>query len=342
MGTIVDTSKMDVASKVLEKIVSPFRRSSTASLLSEVEVYKHSHNATLAWQKLSVKQTVKKLKPLEYNTPVQDSHLRVVCISDTHSQTDNSKLSVIEQFPRGDVLLHAGDFTNIGQPKEVYEFNKWLGLLPHPVKIVIAGNHDLMFQPEHLHTKWTRFGLEPSKVKQQMETLGVSHVRELLTNCTFLQDSETEVCGVRIYGSPWQPEFCDWAFNLPRGQACLDKWNLIPAGIDILLTHGPPVGYGDLTSDAVRAGCVELLHTIQHRVKPKYHVAGHIHGGYGMTTDGDTVYINASTCDHRYRPIHPPIIFDVQIPKGHSKRELLEVVTMTSQDKSWPDKNIST
>ena len=27
------------------------------------------------------------------------------------------------------------------------------------------------------------------------------------------------------------------------------------------------------------AGCVDLLHTIQTRVKPKYHVFGHIHEG---------------------------------------------------------------
>ena len=31
--------------------------------------------------------------------------------------------------------------------------------------------------------------------------------------------------------------------------------------------------------DGMRAGCVELLSTIQHRVKPKYHLFGHIHEG---------------------------------------------------------------
>lgn len=38
-------------------------------------------------------------------------------------------------------------------------------------------------------------------------------------------------------------------------------------------------GYKDTCSDGFRAGCAELLTTIQNRVKPKYHVFGHIHEG---------------------------------------------------------------
>lgn len=76
-----------------------------------------------------------------------------------------------------------------------------------------------------------------------------------------------------------QPEFCKWAFNVPRGEACLSKWEMIPSDTDILITHTPPVGHGDLCCSGVRAGCVELLSTVQNRVKPKYHVFGHIHEG---------------------------------------------------------------
>ena len=100
-----------------------------------------------------------------------------------------------------------------------------------------------------------------------------------LTNCTYLEDSGTSVFGLHIYGTPWQPEHCGWAFNLPRGRPLLDKWDAIPEGTDILVTHTPPVGYGDHCSTGVRAGCVELLHTVQERVRPKYHVYGHIHEG---------------------------------------------------------------
>ena len=49
--------------------------------------------------------------------------------------------------------------------------------------------------------------------------------------------------------------------------------------------------------------------------------------GYGVWTDGTTTYINASTCNRRYKPINAPIVFDYPIPEGHSKDELLQSVT---------------
>jgi Icc-related predicted phosphoesterase len=126
-----------------------------------------------------------------------------------------------------------------------------------------------------------------------------------------LEDESLELFGIKFYGTPWQPEFHRWAFNLPRGRPILDKWNLIPADTDILITHTPPVGFGDLTATGIRAGCVDLLNTIQQRVKPKYSIFGHIHEAYGVTSDGKTVFINASTCDINYMPNNPPIVFDI-------------------------------
>ena len=76
-----------------------------------------------------------------------------------------------------------------------------------------------------------------------------------------------------------QPEFYGWAFNLPRGGACQAKWDLIPDKVDVLMTHGPPLGHGDTLQSGGRSGCVNLLHTIQQRVQPKYHIFGHIHEG---------------------------------------------------------------
>ncbi|XP_060573835.1 metallophosphoesterase MPPED2-like [Ruditapes philippinarum] len=161
--------------------------------------------------------------------------------------------------------------------------------------------------------------------EQLLVKYGVQNVKELMTNCVYLEDAGIDVCGVHIYGSPWQPRFCDWGFNLDRGMECLKKWNLIPENTDILVTHGPPIGHGDMCFDGNRAGCVELLSTIQKRVKPKYHIFGHIHEGYGVTTDGHTTYINASTCTLRYKPDHEPIVFDIPIPEGHEKDELLKI-----------------
>ena len=50
-------------------------------------------------------------------------YLRFVCISDTHSLTDEMPTAI----PNGDILLHAGDFTCRGHIEEIEKFNKFLG-----------------------------------------------------------------------------------------------------------------------------------------------------------------------------------------------------------------------
>ncbi|KAG8001146.1 Metallophosphoesterase MPPED2, partial [Nibea albiflora] len=114
--------------------------------------------------------------------------------------------------------------------------------------------------------------------------------------------------------TPW---FNGWGFNLPRGQSLLDKWNLVPEGIDILMTHGPPLGFRDwVPKELQRVGCVELLNTVQKRVRPKLHAFGGIHEGYGIMTDGYTTFINASTCTVSFQPTNPPIVFDLPNPSS--------------------------
>ena len=101
------------------------------------------------------------------------------------------------------------------------------------------------------------------------------------------------------YGARHGRQFCDWAFNLPRGEPIREKWRLIPTGVDVLLTHGPPLGHGDTTHNRVRAGCLDLLAEVQQRVRPQVHAFGHIHEAYGATSDGVTTYLNAATCTIR-------------------------------------------
>ncbi|KAK9496616.1 hypothetical protein O3M35_013099 [Rhynocoris fuscipes] len=281
-----------------------------------IEVHPLTSNPTRAWKELANTQKVVKINvPVPSKTPSSDK-LRIVCMSDTHSLTPHIKFHI----PNGDVFIHAGDFTRCGAEDEVVDFNNWIGKLPHKHKIVIAGNHELSFDRTFTHP------LSPNIVKT-IPTLGLprnniaeavtaSNIKERLTNCVYLQDEAINISGLKIYGTPWQPEFHRWAFNLPRGEECLKKWNLIPDDTDILVTHTPPIGHGDLCCTGVRAGCVELLATVQRRVKPKYHVFGHIHEGYGVSTDGNVIYVNASTCNINYLPINPPIVFDISIPQG--------------------------
>jgi Icc-related predicted phosphoesterase len=190
--------------------------------------------------------------------------LTIVCVSDTHGAHDRTEV------PDGDILVHAGDLTRHGQLADVTEFNRWLGTLQHRHKVVVAGNHDFCFERE------------PDRARAR------------LTNAIYLRDEAVTVEGVRFYGSPWQPWFLDWAFNLPRGPEIAAKWALIPDDTEVLVTHGPPLGFGDRTDRGESVGCADLLARVR-VVRPRLHVFGHIHEAAGVADDGGTLFVNAST-----------------------------------------------
>ena len=218
--------------------------------------------------------------------------MRVTLISDTH----NKHNQVTSSLPGGDVIIHAGDVSSMGYKHELQQFLKWFNNLDNYThKIFISGNHDWGFQNE------------PEMCKELLE---------FYSNVTYLQD-DLEVIGedystsVKVYGSPWQPEFYNWAFNLPRnGEELKERWDLIPMGVDIVVTHGPAWGKVDtVKGQSVPLGC-ELLTERFNIVKPKIHVCGHIHSGYGYVFDGVTHYFNAAVLDERYNYTHKPWTFD--------------------------------
>lgn len=205
--------------------------------------------------------------------------MRLVCLSDTHNLHD--ALDV----PDGDLLLHAGDFTGRGTESEIAAFGAFLARLPHRHKIVVAGNHDFLFERDR------------------------ARAVELLGDVTYLQDARADIEGLGVWGSPWQPWFCDWAFNLERGELLARKWNLIPDDTDILVTHGPPQGFLDRTERGEHVGCEALTEAVA-RIAPKLHVFGHIHEDRGTLRKGNTLFVNASNCDLHYHPVHPPVVID--------------------------------
>ncbi|XP_050420013.1 metallophosphoesterase MPPED2-like [Adelges cooleyi] len=281
-----------------------------------LSVHPLTESPSKAWRKCKKKQKSVKLENFTPGGPVEDDKVRVVCMSDTHCKTSIMPFDV----PSGDIFIHAGDFTNSGSLDEVVEFNEWLGTLPHKHKIVIAGNHELSFDPTFTRRLESYDFAALRFDRDQIEKVNnLKNIKQFLTNCDYLEDSMVERFGLKIYGTPWQPEYGGGAFNLPRGRPCLDKWNLIPEGVDILVTHSPPLGHGDHCWPGVRAGCVDLLVTVQERVKPKYHVFGHVHEGYGVTTDGNIIYMNASSCNLRYLPVNRPIVFDIALPNCIAK-----------------------
>lgn len=205
--------------------------------------------------------------------------MRIVALSDTHGKHDAIAV------PDGDLLVHAGDFTGRGREPEIRAFDAWLGRLPHRWKVVIAGNHDFAFERTREARGW-------------------------ITNAIYLQDGLAEVGGLRVWGSPWQPRFFDWAFNLDRGAPLAEKWALVPTGVDVLLTHGPPMGILDVTAGGEAVGC-EALTAALARIRPRLHVFGHIHEAYGTLERDGTRFVNASSCDLSYRPVQAPVVIDL-------------------------------
>ena len=206
--------------------------------------------------------------------------MKIVAISDTHGQHQSMSI------PSGDLLIHAGDLSKRGTKTEVEDFLNWFSTLPHPYKVFIAGNHDFYFERE-----------SNSEIQKMIPE-----------NIIYLNDNQTVIEGVKIWGSPIQPWFFDWAFNRKRGAEIKKHWDLIPAGTDILITHGPAFGILDLTINYKNVGCEELIKKIE-IIKPKYHICGHIHEAHGVMEKDGTTFINASQLNVHYRPVYKPVIF---------------------------------
>ena len=216
---------------------------------------------------------------------------RLTFISDTH--TKHEKLNGF--LPGGDILLCAGDISSRGYKTELENFFKWFdGIDNYDHKIFIAGNHDFGFQDEPETIKGLLTGYKTIDYLQD-EYLGI-------------QDGDEPE--LKIWGSPWQPEFHNWAFNLPRGEKIKEKWDLIPDDVDILITHGPPFGKLDYVPyNNINVGCEELLLKVQ-QIKPKIHLFGHIHEGSGYVFDGNTHYINAAVLNGRYEFRNKPMTIE--------------------------------
>lgn len=211
--------------------------------------------------------------------------MKICFISDTHLRHLRYPIDV----PECDLLIHSGDALIQGSEAELRSFSYWFESLPARRKVFVAGNHDWIFEKNNARAR----SLLPEGV-------------------VYLQDELAEVEGLKIYGSPFQPEFCEWAFNLKRGWPLRKKWEMIPAGIDILVTHGPPMGILDFSKFGnEHAGCADLRQEL-HRVKPKIHAFGHIHGDYGTAKWAGTLFVNASLCDEAYVANHPPIEVEME------------------------------
>jgi Icc-related predicted phosphoesterase len=233
--------------------------------------------------------------------------MKICAISDTHCL--HNQLDI----PECDILIHSGDSTEKGKLNEVQNFELWFSSLEQAkYKIYIAGNHDYYYQKKNILPEKKDYTRGP---------------------VWYLRDNHVTIDGLKIYGTPWTPFFCDWAFNgledrgdLGMGYAGGPGWNAkpdsdhpllsevynkIPEDTDILICHGPPrLGSLDKTREGIYVGSWELRKRLD-KINTKIVITGHIHEGYGSERLIDTFVYNVSSCNRDYKIANPVTIINL-------------------------------
>ncbi len=219
----------------------------------------------------------------------------IIALSDTHASHRK-----IKNLPESDFLIHAGDFTWNGEGHILKDFGNWLRAQTQiKNKIIIAGNHEVGFQ-------------NFTKRQEKLNLIG--------DGFTYLEDSGVEIDGLAIYGTPWQPRFFNWEFNLDEPQL-KEKFNSIPGALDILITHGPPKSVLDYVPNNYEGvGSISLLDRIL-TIKPRMHIFGHIHEGYGYKQVESINCINASFNSNNHGINNKPFI----IKYDENSHELIDI-----------------
>lgn len=211
--------------------------------------------------------------------------MKLCIISDTHSK--HKKLN--DYNLEGDVIIHCGDFTSRGYKHEIINFFKWFSNLDQfDYKIIIAGNHDLMFDENNSLAK----SLVPS-------------------NVIYLEDNSVIIDDIKFYGTPYQKIFYNWAFN--RDSETLKKhWEIIPDDTDVLITHAPPYKILDFVEYSYEhVGDKSLRDEIFNRIRPQINCFGHIHDQHGIVNLNNIKFINASLLNDKYHFVFEPTYFTI-------------------------------
>jgi len=118
-------------------------------------------------------------------------------------------------------------------------------------------------------------------------------IEDLPDNVHFLQDRGCEINGYKFFGL---------AYNH------LERY--IPDDLDILVTHEPPFRILD-KSNGKHWGNDSLRNRVL-QAKPRYHLFGHAHDGYGTEKRNGIIFSNGASLDDFYKVCHEPILLQVE------------------------------
>ena len=197
--------------------------------------------------------------------------MTILHLSDTHGKHHSLK-----NLPFADIIIHSGDVSLAGSGNEILDFLKWFVVLPYKYKIFIGGNHD--------------HGLHDANIEGMPE------------NCFYLNNSGVTIEDVKFYGMPLFLE------DMMSGNH--DK-NIqkIPTDTDVLITHQPPHSMLDFSAN-YNYGDRILLQAVL-KIRPKYHLFGHIHNAYGIEKSKYTTFVNASLLNENYELKNTPVLLEI-------------------------------
>lgn len=196
--------------------------------------------------------------------------MKILHLSDTHG-----KHHLLDILPKADIIVHSGDVSEDGTESEVLDFLNWFCDLDYQYKIFVAGNHDFCLDGEQ--------------------------IEGLPENCYYLCNSGVEISGVYFWGVPY---FLSNELNGTTEQLMLK----IPNEIHVLITHQPSYGILDFEENN-NFGCIHLLQAVQ-KIRPKYHLFGHVHAGYGIQKSKHTTFVNSSLV-RKNKIVNKPFLLEI-------------------------------
>lgn len=187
--------------------------------------------------------------------------------------------------PECEIAIFSGDCSNprdkYANEQEVLNFICWYGMeVKARYKIFVGGNHDGSIE----------CGLVS---KEKFKEYGI----------IYLENSSVEIEGLKIFGSPVTPQFCNWSWMKSRDKLH-DLWQTIPEDSDMVIVHGPPKGVLDLSYNREGilefCGCTALKKRML-QIQPRLMCYGHIHScediinaGYTKLSNCKTIFSNGS------------------------------------------------
>ncbi|KLU89540.1 hypothetical protein MAPG_08511 [Magnaporthiopsis poae ATCC 64411] len=235
---------------------------------------------------------------------------RFLIISDTHGLEFPEESRPTE---RVDVVLHCGDLTEGSSVDEYHTTLRLLQKIDAPLKLVIAGNHDVTLD-ERAVRRLVQETFPPLDLDLAVKES--SEVRAIMTgedatkhSIHFLEEGTHKFtlangAALTVYASPYTPAFGNGAYQFEPDDG---HDFTIPPDVDVAMTHGPPRGILDRVPGSGSVGCKLLFEAIE-RSRPRLHCFGHIHVGWGAklvawrgdaaTGDGEPARTHFSAIDN--------------------------------------------